>query len=231
MKTKKRFRRIAKILAIAVLVVIGIPVVYALVGAILSLIPVNSPVAPAQGIVVYLKRSNDFHADIAVPTRTDRIDWSTVVPPGDTENGVAREYVRVGWGSKDFYLNVPTWDEVKPGIALRALSGMGGTALHTKYEGESAEDADCRRLVLTAEQYDKLVNYILTSGKRNDAGSFIHIDHPGEGYSDAYYEGTGHYTPFFTCNTWVNSALKACGQKCCVWTPLQQPIFMKYPQE
>ncbi len=228
MKKKSLFRRIAKIVLIAALVIIGIPVVYALVGSILSLMPVNSPDVPAQGIVVYLKRSNDVHADIAVPTRTDRIDWSTVVPPGDTKNGIEKEYLRVGWGSKEFYLNIPTWDDLTPGVAFRALAGMGGTALHTKYEDEPAEDEDCRRLVLTPTQYDELVKYILASGKRNDAGAFVRIDHPGDGYSDAYYEGTGRYTPFRTCNTWVNSALKVCGQRCCLWTPVQQPIFWQY---
>ncbi len=234
MKAMKFFRRVVKVLAIAVLTVVGIVVAYALVGTILLLIPVNPvnrQVASDGGIVVYLEKGNNVHADIVVPTRTERIDWSTLVPPGDTKDGVGKEYIAFGWGSRDFYLNVPKWEDLTPGIALKAISGTGGTALHTWYEDEPDEGEGCHRLVLTPAQYNELVEYILASGKRTGDGAFVRIDHPGDGSSDAFYEGTGHYSPFRTCNTWANSALKACGQRCCLWTPIHQPIFWKYQQD
>ena len=93
---------------------------------------------------------------------------------------------------------------------------------------EPVVGADCRRLSLSSAQYDSLVRYILAGGKRNEAGGFIRINHDGYGLSDAFYEGTGRYSPVSTCNTWANSALKACGQKCCLWTFLPNPIFWKY---
>ena len=222
--------RIARITAFTALAVVGIPVAYALVGMILSLIPVNRHVSPEGEVVVYLQRS-DVHTDIVVPTRTSRIDWATVVPPGDTGTVAGEEYIAFGWGSRDFYLNVPTWDDLTVGIALRAISGMGGTALHTRYVYEPAEGMDCRRLTLSFAQYDALVEYILSSGRRNADGTFVHIDQAGGGWSNAFYEGTGRYSLFFTCNSWANSALKACGQRCCLWTPLQQPIFWKHPRK
>ena len=114
---------------------------------------------------------------------------------------------------------------------IGAIFGMGGTALHTRYVYEPAVGKDCRRLTLTFAQYDALVEYILSSGRRNADGSFVHIDQAGGGWSNAFYEGTGRYSLFFTCNSWANSALKACGQRCCLWTPLQQPIFWRYPRK
>ena len=200
---------------------------YAINGTALSLIPVNNNAKSAEEIVVFLERS-DVHTDIVVPTRTERIDWSTVVPPQDTKDARSRKYLAFGWGSQDFYLNVPSWNDLTARIALKAISGTGGTALHTEYEREPAEGENCRRLSLSSAQYDALVKYILSSGKRNGEGAFVRIDHAGYDTSDAFYEGTGRYSPFFTCNTWANSALKACGQKCCLWTALQQPIFWKY---
>lgn len=65
-----------------------------------------------------------------------------------------------------------------------------------------------------------------TAASGNDV--VIYIDHEGHGRTDAFFEGVGRYSPLFTCNTWANSALKSCGQKCCLWTALQQPIFRKY---
>lgn len=209
---------------------VGLIVAYVLIGTILSLIPVNGNVVAGNDVVIYLD-NNDVHTDIVVPTRTDRFDWSTIVPPDDTSSKSAAAYLAFGWGSQDFYLNVPNWKALTIGIALKAISGLGGTALHTTYEREPVLNSDCRKITLSAAQYDALVQYILSGGKRNEEGAFIHIDHPGYCASDAFYEGTGRYSPFHTCNTWANSALKSCGQKCCLWTALMQPIFWKYPQE
>ena len=202
-------------------------VAYAVVGTLLSLVPVNRNVGSGGDVVIYLE-TNGVHTDIAMPTVTERIDWSKVVLPDDTVAKVKGEYLAFGWGSQDFYLNVPTWGDLTIGVALKAISGTGGTSLHTRYENAPKEDNSCRRIVLSAEQYDALVKYVLASGKREGEGSFVRIEHDGYGRYDAFYVGTGRYSPFFTCNTWANSALKACGQKACLWTALQQPIFWKY---
>ena len=226
----RKWRKVLRVAGKVSLWIVAIPVAYALIGMILSLIPVGGNAEPGGDVVVYLQ-NNGVHADIVVPTRTERIDWSVVVPPGDTSGKVSREYLAFGWGSQDFYLNVPEWSDLTPGIALKAISGTGGTALHTTYKNEPVVGTRCRRLSLSSAQYDALVQYILSSGKRNESGAFIRIDHKGYGRSDMFYEGTGHYSPVFTCNTWANSALKACGQKCCLWTFLPHPIFWKYPQQ
>ena len=223
-------KKVVHLVVKGALCIVGLLVAYALIGTILSLIPVNRHAEAGEDVIVYLERNN-VHADIVVPTRTDRIDWTTVVPPDDTSAKIAGGYLAFGWGSRDFYLNVPTWDDLTVGIALRAISGMVGTALHTRYVYEPAEGMDCRRLTLSFAQYDALVEYILSSGRRNVDGTFVHIDQAGGGWSNAFYEGTGRYSLFFTCNSWANSALKACGQRCCLWTPLQQPIFWKHPRK
>ena len=229
MAVKTKLKNALWIVAKVVLCLVALLVAYMLIGTALALIPVNGNVPSGADVIVYLD-NNGVHTDIVVPTRTERIDWSTIVPPGDTSAKIAGAYLGFGWGSQDFYLNVPEWKDLTLGIALKAISGTGGTALHTTYKREPVVDANCRRLSLSFTQYDALVEYILSSGKRNDAGGFVRIDHEGYDGSDAFYEGKGRYSPFFTCNTWANSALKTCGQKCCLWTALQQPIFWKYPQ-
>ena len=228
----RKWRKVLRVAGKVALWIAAILVAYALIGMILSLIPVNGDAVPGGDVVVYLERNN-VHTDIVVPTRTERIDWSAIVPPGDTSDKVAREYLAFGWGSQDFYFDVPTWGDLwKPKfalIALKAISGTGGTVLHTTYKNEPAVDTKCRRLSLSSAQYDALVKYILESGKRNESGAFIRIDHHGYEQSDAFYEGTRRYSPVFTCNTWANSALKASGQRCCLWTFLPHPIFWKCP--
>lgn len=229
-RARRVLRSIVRWMVKSVLALLLVIVAYAAIGTLLSWMEVDGQPSPDGEVVVYV-RTNGAHTDIVVPTRTERIDWSKVAPPGDTAAGVQGSYLACGWGSQEFYLNVAEWKDLSCGVALRAISGMGGTALHTVYVNEPQVGVDCRRLVLTATQYDELVKYILASGKRNETGSFVRIPHEGYGESDAFYEGTGRYSPFFTCNTWVNAGLKACGQKCCRWTALSAPIFWKYPLE
>ncbi len=233
MKLKKILYKSLRVAGIVALCIVGVIVAYALIGMGLSLIPVNCNAAPGGDVVIYL-RNTGVHTDIVVPTRTERIDWSKIVPPDDISAKTADAYLAFGWGARAFYLNVRYWSEMlKPQVALIVLKpvfGMGGTALHTTYMPEPVEDADMRRLSLSSAQYDTLVEYLLSSGKRDESGAFIRIDHSGYDDSDAFYEGTGHYSPIFTCNTWANSALKTCGLKCCLWTFLPHPIFWKYPQ-
>ncbi len=227
---RKGLRLTARWVARVVLGFLLVVIAYAIIGTLLSLVPMNGQPPPVGDVVVYL-RTNGAHTDIVVPTQTERIDWSKVAPPDDTASKIQGAYLAIGWGAQDFYLNVKEWNDLTCTVALRAISGMGGTALHTVYVHEPAEDAKCRRLMLSATQYDMLVKYILESGKRNDAGVFVRIPHEGYDANDAFYEGVGRYSPLFTCNTWANSALKACGQKCCLWTALSYPIFWKYPLE
>ena len=67
----------------AVLYIVGVAVAYVAIGMVLSLIPVNGNAVPGGDVVVYLE-NNGVHTDIVVPTKTVRIDWTDIAPPGDT---------------------------------------------------------------------------------------------------------------------------------------------------
>lgn len=223
-----RLRRCLRIVRNVFLLLLAILVAYAVIGMVLSLITVNRSPQSGDEVTIYLE-TNGVHADITVPTKTELVDWSEIVSPQDTASKRPGKYIAFGWGSKDFYLNVPTWKDLTPKIALQAVLGLNGTAIHTRYENEPSEDEDCRKIQISAKQYEALVAYIQACAQKSENGSFNVIVGKHYGSSDAFYEANGRYSPFFTCNTWANSALKACGQKCCWWTPLQQPIFWKYP--
>ena len=133
---------------------------------------------------------------------------------------------RVEWGDRDIYRKVPTWDDLTPGLALRAGLGLDGAALHAARLFVAEEGPDCRRLSITDEQYGALVAFLLESGVRDADGRLVPLaGTTGFGATDAFYEARGRYHPFFTCNTWSNLALKRAGLPCCVWTPFASPIL------
>ena len=48
------------------------------------------------------------------------------------------------------------------------------------------------------------------------------------GTNDAFYEAKGHYSLFYTCNSWANQALKAAHQKAALWTISDTGILQHY---
>lgn len=57
-------------------------------------------------------------------------------------------YIAFGWGDKGFYLDTPTWADLKFSTAFKAAFWMGQSAMHTTYYREVKEGEDCKRLCL-----------------------------------------------------------------------------------
>ncbi len=158
------------------------------------------------------------------------MNWSREIKYANTiAKDTTYQYLGIGWGDKEFYMNTPTWSQLKLSVAFKAVFGLGEAVMHTTYYKEMAENEDCRRIVISDEQYSQLIRYVTDGFKKDTNGHFINIPtNMTYGYSDAFYEANGHYNLFFTCNTWVNNALKVSGQKCCLWAVFDTEIFLKY---
>jgi len=174
--------------------------------------------------------TNGDHTDIVVPVKNNIKNWSPEIRYDQTTGkDTTAPYIAIGWGNKDFYLNTPTWAQLKPGLAIKAILGLGTSAIHTDFCTTMRESGHCKKLMLSNGQYFRLVNYIDKNFKRDITGYPINIKtNANYDSTDAFYEAYGTYSLFFTCNTWANNALKACGQKACVWTPFDKGIFFLY---
>ncbi len=180
-------------------------------------------------VFIYLK-TNGVHTDLVVPVRHALKDWRPDLAFAHTRSGdTTATYVGIGWGDKGFYLETPTWADLKASTAFKAAFGLGGTALHATFYNGLREGRDCIRLPLRGDQYQRLVRYIENSFDRDATGSTQWIQTAAVyGEFDAFYEAKGAYSLFHTCNTWANDGLKACGQKACRWTPFDRGIFALY---
>ncbi|MEZ5670442.1 MAG: TIGR02117 family protein [Alphaproteobacteria bacterium] len=219
-------RRIARILAI------GIAVIAALVGAYfgsafaLSRWTVNDDFAPVpDGIPIGLS-NNGIHANLHLPVNANGTDWTQLFPPKDFPAVPWQPAtVAFGWGSREFYLNVPTWDDLTLGVALTALSGTGGTALHVSYWAPWPEGEDYVEVRISPEAYDVLVDHVMAAIRPGPDGRPQRI----AGYSylgnDGFYESHGAYSMFVTCNEWVRRGLAAAGIRTGVWSPFPDPLL------
>jgi len=222
----KRLLKYAGRCSSAFIALIGL---YFLIAFCCSRITINANPSNAKEIAIYIM-TNGVHTDIIVPAVSAKMNWTKEISYQNTlEADSTYQYLAMGWGDKKFYLETPEFSDLKLSNGLRAISGLSTSAMHTTYYKNIREDTNCRKIMISKMQYEQLIDYILNSFKKDETGhlikvkSSIHYD-----IGDAFYEAKGSYSIFKTCNTWANAALKACGQKSCLWTIFDTGIFLKY---
>ncbi len=210
--------------------VIVIAATYVTAAIALGAVPVNSSfVESADGIPIYL-RTNGVHAELILPTRSAEVDWSIEHPPAHMRSlAEPLEWIAFGWGDRGFFANTPTWADLEPSTALVALSGLGPGAMHVEYI-ESPRSYKAREVKISPEQYARLVAYIRGSFERDAAGRSERADVPGYFEDDAFYEASGGYKFWFTCNDWVRKALTEAGVRAPVWSPFDTALFYQLQQ-
>ncbi|MBT2559938.1 TIGR02117 family protein [Pedobacter sp. ISL-68] len=224
----KRFLKYAGRCSIAFITLIGL---YFLIAFCCSRITINTNPSNPKEVAIYIM-TNGVHTDIVVPAVSAEINWTKEIRYQNTlEADSTYQYLAMGWGDKKFYLETPEFSDLKLSNGLRAISGLSTSAMHTTYYKKILEDASCKKIMISKTQYQQLINYILNSFRKDEAGHLINVkSNIHYDIGDAFYEAEGSYSIFKTCNTWANAALKSCGQKSCLWTIFDTGIFLKYQQ-
>ncbi|HMR84040.1 MAG TPA: TIGR02117 family protein [Niabella sp.] len=225
---RKALKRTGKIL----LCIIGIFAVYVAAGLLIPRIAVNKnkDYQSPNDMTVYIT-TNGVHTDIVMPVKSEWMDWTRYIKYADTDlKDTSYAYVGIGWGDKGFYLQTPTWADLKFSVAFKAMTGLSSSAMHATFYKHMAEDSSTVALNISKEDYRDLAGYIVNSFDLDAHGNAILIPSVNDGYGnmDAFYEAKGSYHLFRTCNTWANSALKAAHQKAAIWTLLKDGIFRHY---
>lgn len=223
--------RILKIILRTILVVVSIVCLYGISAYILMNISVNSDFTECdKNAVEIFVRSNGVHTDLILPLKHELKDWSTLVNPLDTKEGDKDiKYVAFGWGDKGFYLETPTWAELKFTTAFKAMFFLSSTAMHVAFHKNINESESCVKLCISHDSYQKLIQYVENSFEK-EANSTILIKGASYWNNDLFYEAKGTYSLFNTCNTWANGGLKAANLKACLWTPLDKGILKLYTE-
>lgn len=229
MEKKTNLKKVFKILLKSILLFLGFILLYIAASYLLSKITINKEENTKPEVEIFIL-TNGVHTDIVVPTKNDQMDWSKQINFENTKAAdLTYKYLAMGWGDKGFYLETPEWSDLKASVALKAATGLSTTAIHATYYKRIKLGDDCKSMMISKEQYNRLITFITDTFQKNDSGSFLLIKtNANYGKTDAFYEANGSYSLFYTCNTWANSALKTSGQKCCLWTPMDTPIFSKY---
>ena len=220
-------KTIFKFLLKGLLYVFGAILLYAVAVFVLPKITIDKENDSNKDIEVFII-TNGVHTDIVVPVESQFYDWSKDIQYGGVADSTYK-YLAMGWGDKGFYLETPTWAELKVSVALKAAFGLSTTAMHCTFYKSMTINESCKSMWMSENQYERLVNYIKNSLEQTENNNFMVVDTKVRyGNTDIFYEANGSYGLFKTCNTWANEGLKVSGQKCCYWTALDWGIFDVY---
>lgn len=168
--------------------------------------------------------TNGAHTDLVFPIRNAAIDWSGIFPTTEAV-AVPRdvEFIAIGWGDREFYLHTPTWADLTISRALGAVSGRNTSLLHVTWlkREHFAGSGGTYILPLTSAQYEILAAHVRA---KLPGGRAVPLPGAGYGSHDAFYEATGSYGPFETCNAWTGRGLRNAGLTMGGWTPFDYNV-------
>jgi uncharacterized protein (TIGR02117 family) len=227
-RTMNWIKRPLRWLKRALQVVLALLVFYALC-VLVGLIPVNNGFQPApEGIEIFII-SNPVHADLVLPIRTSTIDWRDEFPSRCfAQNTDFATHVAIGWGDRGFFLETPTWSDLKVSTAAKALFWPSETCLHVAMT-DARWLQDARSVRISEQQYAALVRYVRSSFALNAEGETVPIIGAAYAGNDAFFESHGTYHCFNTCNCWVARALRAAGVRTPWFAPLPKTVFLYLP--
>ena len=167
---------------------------------------------------------NIAHTEIMIPVHyfndTDQKRFSTLL------NNQIYGYLAFSYGDQEFMMKVPTWSDVKLGIALKSLfTNTPGLIRVGHYSGINREDSV--KITLSKESLEKLQKSIFNSfSEKNNKFQryFDHYKHP----KVFYFQAKKSYNLFNTCNTWTGDRLRDAGLKASYHTPFAQQVIYPY---
>ena len=164
--------------------------------------------------------SNPIHTDIALPVDDDlRRVFAELQEGGIAVNHPAAATLVFGWGGRSFYIQTPTWADLKPMPVLRSFT-LDSSVMHVDVTGDFPADlAGVKRLRISEAGYQRLIAGISASFVRQD-GRVQLVPGVAYGLTDAFFEANGWFNALAGCNTWSAAMLRQAGIRTGWWTPL-----------
>ena len=194
-------------------------ILYIAIAHLLTFFPTKIETFLEQNKTIYISYSQ-LHSDIIINIESLDQKWKEKLPKHIIHsNG----YLSFGWGDKEFYLNTPTWDDLKITSAFKALFLNSPSVVYVKYYRDISYFQDLKEVKLSNEQLKDLEKSIFKSF------DFEHKKYKGYGRDDIFYSSPYQYNIFTTCNTWTGEQLKEANVSVSPWTPFSYNIINSLP--
>ena len=165
--------------------------------------------------------SSEIHTDVALPADPDvvqRFGFMAADGLDPAQPGVA--HIIAGWGGRSFYIETPTWADLKPGPVFNALT-YDRSVMHMALGGAiDRNHHTVTAIELDAAAFERLLQGILASFSTDGSGARIVVPGAQYGEYDLFYEAEGLFNALAGCNVWTAAMLRQAGLTTGWWTPL-----------
>lgn len=200
-----------------------------IIGAIIAIAGYIIPVPPAvidqdeapcsDTIEIYVV-DRGVHTGIITPLNAAGVDWSEFLDPQEINpvSEVSYNHLEFGWGEERFYINTPSWKDLRLRNLIPALFWPTSSAMHVSGLRYEPVSGNMRRLEVNECHYRKMTDFIRESFYLEE-GELQYITE-GYGRHDGFYVAEGRYHLFRTCNDWAADAINKAGFETPFW-----PLF------
>lgn len=176
---------------------------------------------PPKSARTVLVLSSDIHTDLALPASPElaaRFSFMAADGLDPGQPGVA--YIVAGWGGRSFYVETPSWSDLKPGPVFKALS-LDRSVMHMGLAG-AIDPAHPSVLTIDLDEveFERLVQSVLASFTLNADGLPALVPGAQYGEYDRFYEAEGWFNALVGCNAWTAGMLRQAGLTTGWWTPM-----------
>jgi uncharacterized protein (TIGR02117 family) len=163
---------------------------------------------------------NPIHTDIAIPVDDEvRQRFRFLVDAGIPADAPEVRYIVFGWGGRAFYLETPTWSQLKAMPVLKALT-IDASVMHVDIAGAIAEPhPDVTGFDIDEQRFAALLDYIEASFQQGSNDPLV-IENAAYSRFDRFFEANGHFNALVGCNTWTAAGLRTAGLRTGWWNPL-----------
>ncbi|TPJ10249.1 TIGR02117 family protein [Mesorhizobium sp. B2-7-3] len=182
--------------------------------------PLWPAAAAGEGIRHILVLKNPIHTDIAIPVDDEvRRRFRFLADAGLPSDAPEVRYLVFGWGGRAFYLETPTWSQLKALPAIKALT-LDASVMHVAVAGNIPEPhPDVAGFDVGEDRFAALLDFIEASFQEGPNGPIV-IDNAAYSNFDRFYEANGRFNALIGCNTWTAAALRTAGLRTGWWNPL-----------
>jgi uncharacterized protein (TIGR02117 family) len=169
--------------------------------------------------------SNPIHTDIAFPADPDVVERfafleQSGLPVADPGVG----WIVAGWGGRDFYIETPTWAELKPLPLLKGLT-IDRSVMHVALYGDlNLPQPGIIPISVGAAEFERMLARTLASFAGDAATGYEPIGEIGYGEYDRFYAANGYFSALVGCNTWTSAVLREGGLRTGMWNPMPQTL-------
>ena len=194
-------------------------IIYISIAHLLTFFPSRTVTFLEQNKSIYISYSQ-LHSDIIINVNALDEKWRKNLPKYILKS---QGYLSFGWGEKEFYLNTPTWNDLKVNTALKALFTNSPSVVYVKYHHSISYLQDLKEVKLSLEQLKNLEESIFKSF------DFTNSNYKGYGRDDIFYSSPHYYNVFKTCNTWTGEQLREANVSVSPWTPFSYNVINSLP--